>query len=400
MSVAALFLGIVESLHNRSNVKRLKIRINVNGIRGKSTVTRLITAILHESGCSTIGKTTGTAARFIIPTENREESIRRRPNGISINETLRAISRAVNKYDAEAFVCECMAVRPLYQDAMQNQMLHANITVIANVLEDHLDVMGPTTDEIALTFAKTIPYNGCVIVDNGPYVSYFHEIANQRQTRIVVADNSEVPPGYLDLFDYKLFHDNVALGLAAAKALNIDQETALRGMLCAAPDPGALRFSALDETQWNGAVFVNGFAANEPESSWKIWETVTAMDDLPLKNPIVIFNGRPDRLDRTKQFIRDFFPRLQGVVLVGIGQHISPVEVAARKNKFPGITKYIHLENASPEHIANKLMGLCAAHPRIIFGIGNIHGTGAKLLDVILKNACTDLLPQQQQRIS
>ena len=40
-------------------------RIHVNGIRGKSSVTRLIAAALREGKVKTLGKTTGTAARTI-----------------------------------------------------------------------------------------------------------------------------------------------------------------------------------------------------------------------------------------------------------------------------------------------------------------------------------------------
>lgn len=399
ISVLVLLLGFFESSRNRNNVKKLKNRINVNGIRGKSTTTRLITAILYESGCRVIGKTTGTAARLLIPAEDREESIRRRPNGVCINEQLRIINLAAEKYGAEALVCECMAVKPYYQDAVQNQMLFANVTVITNVIEDHLDVMGPTTDEIAIAFSKTIPYNGCLIVDDGPYASYFKEIARQRQTQTFVADVSEVPASYLEQFDYVVFPDNVALGLAAAKALGIDRDIALRGMLRAAPDPGALRLAQLDDGRWNGTVIVNAFAANEPASSWKIWELIYSMEDLPLESPIVIFNGRPDRIDRTKQFIRDFFPRLQGVVLVGMGQSIASIEYSARKNSFPGVKEYLHLENTPPAEIAKKLRKLCTARRRLIFGIGNIHGDGEQLLDIILKDADPDSAKQWLGRI-
>jgi poly-gamma-glutamate synthase PgsB/CapB len=397
ISLVVLLLGFAESFRNRRNVQKLKIRINVNGIRGKSTVTRLITAILHESGYKTIGKTTGTAARLIIPAESREESIRRRPNGVSINEQMRTINWAVKNHGAEALVCECMAVRPYYQDAVQNQMLYANITVIVNVLEDHLDVMGPTTDEIATAFSKTIPYNGWLIVNNSPFISYFQEMARQRNTRIIVADSSEVPSEYLDQFNYVIYPDNVALSLAVAQALDIDRDTALRGMLRAAPDPGVLRLTMLDKARWNGAVFVNGFAANEPASSWKIWEKISCMEVLPLENPIVLFNGRPDRLDRTTQFIQDFFPRLQGVVLIGMGQAIKSIEASARKKMFSGITEYIHLENMSPTEVARRLMALCAAHNRVIFGVGNIHGDGEKLLDIILEKACPGSAVSRQQ---
>ena len=49
----------------------------------------------------------------------------------------------------------------------------ANIGVIVNVLEDHLDVMGPTLDEIADAFTATIPYNGHLIITQSPYADFF-----------------------------------------------------------------------------------------------------------------------------------------------------------------------------------------------------------------------------------
>ena len=40
----------------KRNVEKIPIRVNINGIRGKSTVTRLITSILTEAGYKTVGK--------------------------------------------------------------------------------------------------------------------------------------------------------------------------------------------------------------------------------------------------------------------------------------------------------------------------------------------------------
>ena len=63
--VTLLAFGIREQLAQKRNVKKIPIRVNINGIRGKSTVTRLITGILTEAGYKTVGKTTGTEARMI-----------------------------------------------------------------------------------------------------------------------------------------------------------------------------------------------------------------------------------------------------------------------------------------------------------------------------------------------
>ena len=70
-----MVLGIREQLAQKRNVKKIPIRVNINGIRGKSTVTRLITSILTEAGYKTVGKTTGTAARMIYWFQDDEDII-------------------------------------------------------------------------------------------------------------------------------------------------------------------------------------------------------------------------------------------------------------------------------------------------------------------------------------
>ena len=59
--------------HKSELLRGFEHRIHVNGIRGKSTVTRLIAASLREGKIKTIGKTTGTSARVIL--NHRKEII-------------------------------------------------------------------------------------------------------------------------------------------------------------------------------------------------------------------------------------------------------------------------------------------------------------------------------------
>ncbi|MFB4164041.1 poly-gamma-glutamate synthase PgsB, partial [Alteribacillus sp. JSM 102045] len=63
--ILLLSFGILEyRLHNK-NINAIPVRININGIRGKSTVTRLVTGVLTQAGYKTVGKTTGTQARML-----------------------------------------------------------------------------------------------------------------------------------------------------------------------------------------------------------------------------------------------------------------------------------------------------------------------------------------------
>ena len=82
--VALIVWGALENYRHRQNLKRIRIRIHVNGTQGKSSVTRLIAAALREAGLVTCAKTTGTLARMILP-DGREVPIFR-PAGPNVIE--------------------------------------------------------------------------------------------------------------------------------------------------------------------------------------------------------------------------------------------------------------------------------------------------------------------------
>ncbi|MBR3002585.1 MAG: poly-gamma-glutamate synthase PgsB [Clostridia bacterium] len=375
-----LYLGIKEKKQNEENIANIKIRVNVNGTRGKSTATRLITAVLDEAGYNTLGKTTGTAARLLY--KGTETKIKRKKEGSNIKEQIAVIRQAKQK-EANALVCECMAVRPDYQKVYSHNIIKANVCVIVNVLEDHLDVMGPTTDQMALAFGETIPYNGTLIITHSKYTKYFKDIAKKRNTKVYVARNQDIPKGYLEKFSYVLFPDNVALALAVARGLKIDKKVALEGMLKANPDPGALNIKEIhDESKDINFNFVNAFAANEPASSLAIIDKVKDLK-YDTEDLVVLFNGRPDRIDRTDQFVRDFFPKLPNCVLVGMGQAIGNIKKGFDEGKYPNVKEYLHLENGNPETIVDKMLPYLKN--KILLGVGNIHGDGEELINDIYK---------------
>ncbi|MED3820764.1 poly-gamma-glutamate synthase PgsB [Priestia megaterium] len=369
--------GAWEQVKHQKNIDSIPVRININGIRGKSTVTRLITGIVTEAGYKTIGKTTGTSARMIYWFTDKEKPIVRRPEGPNIGEQRRVVKEAA-KLEAEALVSECMAVNPDYQITFQEKMLQANIGVIVNVLEDHMDVMGPTLDEVAEAFLPTIPYKGHLITIDGPYLEYFKTAAAKRRTKVIVADNSKVTDEFLRKFDYMVFPDNASLALAVAEALDIPDEVAFRGMLNAHPDPGAMRITQFGDPK-APAFLVNGFAANDAASTLRIWERVGEVG-YSVDSPIVIMNCRPDRVDRTEQFARDVLPYINTDILVLIGETTSPIMDAYNEGIIPA-KEIWNLEGHSTEEIINKLRP--ELHNRMIYGVGNIHGAAEPLIEAM-----------------
>ncbi|MEW9677126.1 poly-gamma-glutamate synthase PgsB [Lentibacillus sp. L22] len=375
LSLVLFIIGVYEKRNHQKNIEAVPIRINVNGIRGKSTVTRLITWALMEDGYHTVGKTTGTSARMIYWNRDQEEPIKRRPEGPNIREQKKVVKLAADA-GANALVSECMAVNPDYQKTFQNKMLQANIGVIVNVLEDHMDVMGPTLSEVAEAFTNTIPYDGFLIIDRSPYESYFKEIAKKRRTKVIVANPEKVSEDYLLQFEYMVFPDNVALVLAVAEALQIDEEVALRGMLNANPDPGAMKILPIGN-KYQPSYFVNGFAANDSASTLNIYKRVDMLGHYPSDHLVVIMNCREDRVDRTEQFATDVLPHLEMESLILIGKTVGPIMESYNQGHIK-TKEIVDLEETSVEEITRVLQKYLSGY--CIYGVGNIHGAGEPLI--------------------
>src|SRR3979409_2414631 len=138
-------------------LERIPVRVHVNGTRGKSSVTRLIAGGLRAGGRRVFAKTTGTMARMIHP-DGSEVDVYRvgRPN---IIEQIRIVRRAV-ACGAEVMVIECMAVSPELQPLSELRLIRSTVGVITNARADHLDVMGPSVDDVARALAQTAPRSG------------------------------------------------------------------------------------------------------------------------------------------------------------------------------------------------------------------------------------------------
>ena len=373
----AFALGFAEKKLVTKNINKIPLRILVNGIRGKSTVTRLITGILKEAGYPVVGKTTGSAARMIYWDEDEEEIIYRRPEGPNISEQ-KSVVRKTAKRGAQALVSECMAVHPDYQKALQEELVQANVVVIVNVLEDHMDVMGPTLDQIAEGFTNTIPYNGKLIIAENEYVNYYKRIARRRRTKVYVANDKLISEPFLKKFKYMVFPHNASLALAVSDALGIDRQTAVRGMLNANPDPGAAEVWKLPSFGKN-IYFINGFAVNDAASTLAMLERINALG-YQTENATVVMNCRPDRVDRSQQFANDVLPFMDVRKIIAMGQITQPIFDAHQQGLYTA-PEFVNMENSSIDSIMKELRN--QPSNSVIFSVGNIHGDGEPLLEAL-----------------
>ena len=152
---------IVEILWIRRQVEEIPLGICVTGTRGKSSVTRLIAAVLWDSGHRTLAKTTGSRPALIHPDGTEKEISRHgRPNILEAKKVL----KTANDLNAQAVVLELMGIAPESVFVESVRMIKPHILVITNVRHDHMAQMGSSKDEIASCFASAIPEDGDVFV--------------------------------------------------------------------------------------------------------------------------------------------------------------------------------------------------------------------------------------------
>ncbi|KYH13959.1 poly-gamma-glutamate synthase PgsB [Staphylococcus kloosii] len=371
-----LILGIREMYIHKKRINKIPIRININGIRGKSTITRLIYGILREDDYKVVGKTTGTDASMLYWFQEEEHPVVRKPQGPNIGEQ-KDILQNVIANGGEAIVNECMAVNPDYQIIFQNQLLKANVGVIVNVMEDHMETLGPTLDEVAEAFTATIPYNGKLVVMKDDYTDFFKKVADSRNTETIIVDKDEVEESLLRKFDYIVFPDNVAIAMGVAEAVGANKETALQGMLNAPPDSGAVQVHYYHKNNTKN-IFVNAFAANEPKSTKAILQKVIDYK-YPYEKKVIILNCRADRLDRTKLFAEDFITKVDYDTLICVGKSTQLVTEVMRTEQ-PD-KKYLNFEGKSFEEVEEAIFA--ESESALVFCVGNIHGNGKKVVNLL-----------------
>ncbi|MBI4224156.1 MAG: poly-gamma-glutamate synthase PgsB, partial [Deltaproteobacteria bacterium] len=377
---ATLAMAAIESFRlwrHRQNLQKIPVRIHVNGTRGKSSVTRLITAGLSAGGLKVFAKTTGTLPRLILP-HGREYPVFR-PGGANVIEQKRIVSIAADN-GADCLVVECMALNPLLQWLSEEKLIRATHGVITNARPDHLDVMGPAEEDVAKALASTVPLNGKAFIGIGAHQEIFQAAAQDRRSEYFHIGEEEVAavePKDLAKFSYMEHAENVALALKVCADLGVDRKKALAGMQKAKPDPGAMVDFEIHFFGGRRFHFINGFAANDPSSTEKVWRL--AIDQFKdVKNRIAIFNCRADRPERSFQLGKAFvgWPPPDQVVLMGTGTFIFAR--AAEQAGFD-LGKVSFADEGNVESIFERIVDI-AGPSALIVGMGNIGGAGLELV--------------------
>lgn len=360
----------VEYAVHRYHLVRIPVRVQVNGTRGKSSVTRLIAAGLRAGGIRTVAKVTGTRPRFILG--DMEERPIRRLGTPNIAEEMRII-RLAHRHGARALVIECMALLPYYQWVERAMLIRPTHGVITNVRADHLDVMGPTVRDVGLALSNTIPRGGHFFTaERGPQLEVLRSQVHP-DTEMTVTDPATVSDEEMKGFSYIEHPENVALALAVCGSLGVERAVALAGMYRTNPDPGVMKVYDIVDAGKRLEV-VNTMAANDPDSIAMLWSMMKNRK----QERIVIVNCRRDRTDRSLQ-LAELVARWEADVFVGTGgmprvflQKMA--ECGAARGKLVDLG-----EDLTPELVYERLLDI-VRQDALLFFTGNTVGYGEELI--------------------
>lgn len=372
--MALLVYGLIEYLVHIHNRNSIPVRIHVNGTRGKSSITRLIAAGLRAGGWKVVGKATGTLPR-LIDLDGKEIPIIRIGKA-NVREQLSIFSWAA-KRQARAIVIECMAVQPRLQFITEKLMVRATIGIITNVRRDHMDVMGPTLEDVAVSLSTTVPRKGMLLTAEHDPVSLaiLQRKCRQRNSGLVEVKDDGISDEEMKGFSYVEHKENVALALDVCSRLGVDRTKALAEMYHARPDPGALRLSRV----LNGGkeiVFANALAANDPDSTMGIWQRVLKTKT-EWGNIIVLVNARKDRMHRSEQLAELMVKSLPASYYILVGSSTYVIKQKAWRMGL-SIDKILDMGGASMPQVVEKLWNL-TPQSSMVFAIGNIATIGLEL---------------------
>ena len=350
------FLGlcgfyVLEKRRNQRALRSFLAVIHVNGIRGKTSVCRMLDAVLRQR-YRVLTKTTGSDPRILDVAGNDRAIPRLGPANIS--EQLRTLRRA-SRERAQIVIIECMATRPDLQEISQAQIVQGSMAVITNVRLDHILDMGATKDEIAVVLAATIPQKGTLYTADAEYYPYFAREADSRGSHAVLC--AQDPGG----------HENESIVRAIAAALNVPEEAIDEGLAHIRPDIGMRSLCKMRNAKGEPCTFLNLFAANDPLSAWQRLQTLSE----GFEEICFVYHNRWDRPDRALLFAQHFFPKVPQARVFLLGDD-RPLAQRLFLKHTPTLT-------LSPAPRWEACLDIPSGS--LLVGLGNIKGEATRMLD-------------------
>lgn len=348
--------GVFEYRSHKENLKKIPIRILVNGTRGKTTLTRLIAYSLMEKGIKTVARTSGSSLEVIHSDGSIEKTERKKR--ANIIEMLSFFSMAANE-KAEAVVIECMALGEENQRTMGDTLVKPNIVIITNTFIDHVPEMGRSIEETAWCLSRSVPKDALLFVTEDYYDDFGIKVKK-------VEYKNTTPPSC----SIPIHPSSWALAKAVLSDMGIDESYLLAAKDKIPPDVGLLKDIRLN----HNSVFVPTFSINDRECMKD--RVLEKTIEYPEREIIIVFNNRKDREHRII---------LLKEALSCIKSKIKVYTIGDYKKK---TARYftLHQIEAFAFTIEELEKEIRRSKDTVFIGLGNIKGDGERLISLIMED--------------
>lgn len=303
--IILLILGIIENYVHLHNLGKIKLRILVNGTRGKTTVSKVIVQALNNKGIRTVGRTTGSEACYILP-DNSVTSYKRK-RAARITEMISFV-RFAKKQNAECIVAECMALNPENQRLLSYKLVKPTHVAITNSYLDHIAEIGSDKETTQWVLSNSVYKSAVLVASEEEYQTLGNEF--------YLAD--DVFSEYAAL---PINRQSLNVAYQVLKLFGISKEETLKAAEEIIPDVGLFEKLAIGTN-----ILYPNFSVNDYDSMKSVIERIGADEKVSL-----IFNSRADREYRIKTFQKALYEnieRVEKVYVVGdypkkVSRHIA-----------------------------------------------------------------------------
>lgn len=310
-----LFYLFYEYLTLSFSVKKIPLRILVNGTRGKSTTVKLIYNILRDTGINVYAKITGNKPIILSP--DGSSRILKRYSPPSIIENIKLL-RQFARGKPDAVILECMALQSETQLILGKYIFKPNHTILTNILPDHKEVMGTNLYDHIQTLLGCITNNSHIYILEDTNTILKNLNISFKSIRVV--KNISFKQKFTNIPN-NVITRSWSLLSEFTNSLNLDQQLNLKN------------FKSIWESINQNIKYVI------PNSNFEIWNLFSVNDVITTKeyinhslriseqgkNKIFLLNNRKDRPLRTQDFalyIADNF-RYSEVWLTGDGKQLA-----------------------------------------------------------------------------
>ncbi|WP_440955824.1 hypothetical protein ACSAZK_02325 [Methanosarcina sp. Mfa9] len=204
---------------HRELLKRTSLRIDVVGVRGKSSTVHRLAEVFTRRGHRTLAKVTGNKPHLILngsvmPIERLGPSVTLYENIHGYREFVPVLESYSETGHRDVAIIENQAITE-YTTRMVNELfVKPDIIVITNVRQDHLSTLGQDKQEIARSFARSVP-KGTVVISGEQNEVLNEYMRKEVEKRGSVLKQVKIPPEHKGLLGAETVH---ALNLVLKEA--------------------------------------------------------------------------------------------------------------------------------------------------------------------------------------